>query len=524
MEGKLEKDIMTIQKNEPINLDIWGVCTTRDIIGFTNTNEIKVQTYFQSSFVPNFINKSTQKAEILPNEIVLPDKDNSMFWKKIYASEYNNTILDTYLRSSADWILVDLRSILKGNFKVCIQGIDYYYSYQFESTSDFIKKNIIKYWEKNGISISTDDIIKIEFEEIPECLHIFNSFCEFIKKRYGPNIILNELRQPYNYIDETGKVISCNYLERNRCNRLMNKYSEIFLSKTNAKCIRIPSNIVGDRSNPWGPGDVHYVREYYEYALDCVLSIIKEPLNTQDLLSRHQSFTYELDKIHGGEEYSEFYFMKTQMKSLSNCTNFMELDEVVKNICNGSQKFSKHLNGSICIEFARAYRKGFEGVSNKYAAKYWFKKALDWGNCECVDEYLDLMYITEDPFLLNVAYEYSIKGVGVAMGRLGRIFREGIQVKKNYTLATYWMRKAADMNVTWARYELFDLLWLSNTKTSFDEMIALIEPLAKKSDPKAMRRLGQAYLEGRGVPQNIKKGQDYIKKAAELGEVYPCQS
>ena len=102
-----------------------------------------------------------------------------------------------------------------------------------------------------------------------------------------------------------------------------------------------------------------------------------------------------------------------------------------------------------------------------------------------------------------------------AMGRIGRAYWKGKGVQKDLELAAFWMRKASEKNVKWAKYDLFDILWEINTLESLDEMITIMQSEALSGDPNAMGRIGRAYWKGKGVQKDLELAAFWMRKASE---------
>jgi TPR repeat protein len=52
----------------------------------------------------------------------------------------------------------------------------------------------------------------------------------------------------------------------------------------------------------------------------------------------------------------------------------------------------------------------------------------------------------------------------------------------------------------------------------FPEALAIVRPLANANNALAQTRLGDAYMEGRGLPRNAAAAVEWYEKAAEQGE------
>ncbi|MCB5279965.1 MAG: sel1 repeat family protein, partial [Candidatus Cloacimonetes bacterium] len=167
----------------------------------------------------------------------------------------------------------------------------------------------------------------------------------------------------------------------------------------------------------------------------------------------------------------------------------------------------------------RAYRDG-KGVKRDLdKAAEWMRKAADKNVGWAKNELFDILWRIDTPEsmeeMISVATANAEAGEGGAMGRLGRAYRDGKGVKRDLDKAAEWMRKAADKNVGWAKNELFDILWRIDTPESMEEMISVATEFAEKGDGNAMGRLGRAYREGKGVPQDFDTAAEWMRKAAD---------
>ncbi|MCB5266468.1 MAG: hypothetical protein LHW41_09590, partial [Candidatus Cloacimonetes bacterium] len=94
-------------------------------------------------------------------------------------------------------------------------------------------------------------------------------------------------------------------------------------------------------------------------------------------------------------------------------------------------------------------------------------------------------------------------------------YRDGKGVPRDLDKAAEWMRKASDKNVGWAKNELFDILWRIGTPEAHEEMISVATAFAEAGDGNAMGRLGRAYRDGKGVPRDLDKAAEWMRKASD---------
>jgi FkbH-like protein len=168
---------------------------------------------------------------------------------------------------------------------------------------------------------------------------------------------------------------------------------------------------------------------------------------------------------------------------------------------------------------ARAYRDGKGYKQDLQKAAEWMRKAraknviyADW-------ELFDILWRINTPDslkeMVSLAEPLAESGNGMMQGRMARAYREGRGVPKDLNRASELMRKAYKNGVSWASWELFDILWRINTPESDAEMISVAEPLAESGNSNLQGRMGRAYCDGRGVPKDLNKAAEWMRKAYE---------
>jgi len=105
-----------------------------------------------------------------------------------------------------------------------------------------------------------------------------------------------------------------------------------------------------------------------------------------------------------------------------------------------------------------------------------------------------------------------------AMGRLGRMYRDGKGVDKNNILAIEWMRKAADKNPIWTN-ELTDILLKSSESKYHTEAFERCSVISQ-TNAGAMGRLGRMYRDGKGVDKNNILAIEWMRKAADKNPIW----
>ncbi len=76
-----------------------------------------------------------------------------------------------------------------------------------------------------------------------------------------------------------------------------------------------------------------------------------------------------------------------------------------------------------------------------------------------------------------------------------------------------WVRSLSRMDIKWAKYILFNMLWRLRTKEADEEMIRVVCRPAREGDGISMKLLSRAYREGKGVEKNLDKALEWARKA-----------
>ncbi len=106
------------------------------------------------------------------------------------------------------------------------------------------------------------------------------------------------------------------------------------------------------------------------------------------------------------------------------------------------------------------------------------------------------------------------EGDSGAQYSLGLMYLSGWGVKKDWTEAGKWFRRAADQGDEYSKLLLAIVL---DAEGKFVEAANLYRFAADKGEASAQFRLGQLYLDGRGVPKDPAEAAKLFRRAAEQG-------
>lgn len=101
-----------------------------------------------------------------------------------------------------------------------------------------------------------------------------------------------------------------------------------------------------------------------------------------------------------------------------------------------------------------------------------------------------------------------------ALLRVSRLYKDGTIVPRDLDKSANYMRKVVKRNIRYSN-ELSGILFRIGTEESYKEMVAVSRKFADAGNGAAMRTLGLAYRDGKGVPRDIGMSIMWYKKAVE---------
>jgi len=76
-----------------------------------------------------------------------------------------------------------------------------------------------------------------------------------------------------------------------------------------------------------------------------------------------------------------------------------------------------------------------------------------------------------------------------------------------------WVRELNKVDISWARYMLFNMLWRLRTKEADAELVKVVCRPAREGDGTSMKLLSRAYREGKGVGKDLDMALDWARKS-----------
>lgn len=505
-----------VAQKDSIELDIWGCCVSRDIFSLGGDNEYTIKNYFQEcSFVSAFSNHVGPEIDdsVFDSEL---GKEKPTFYHKCFKNDYNKTLIKNLEKSESEWLVLDLRYIQYGlkKIKYSIGGTEYI-------TASGLSDWGLELLKSKGMDFDIEFISPHEFDYDS----YFSKLVKFCKKKYGGNIILVEAREAYdkyNYFSSDEKIaphtpcIKSLSLEKNIS--LEYKLNIEFMKRTGCYIVKCPLNNLSDTNCIWDPSPVHYVNEYYGYGLKVIDRIIQG--TTENLLLDLEILYLE----------ASFKLHEIRTNNLESTKNILhKIDNKIKyGNTELAFKFCVNLanenNADAMIRLSKFYSSGQGVERDLYSAADWLRRANKLQRDPNYAEFLNILWQIGTPESYDemiAVLGLLIKAeVGYAYGWQSRLYRDGKGVSQDLDLATEYMRRAIEKNVSWARNEMFDILWQIGTQQAFDEAIKTIKPGIDSGDGYSMGRMGNAYYEGKGVEKNLGEAAKWMKRAVDHGCVW----
>ncbi len=516
-----QQHVVCATDGEIPQFDIVGCCVSRDIFGITKDNGIGIQYpsyvdvdstnntnghfYYQINYYyqgcPISINYSPHQAHNLkPSD--LPVELNGAFKKWLCAS-FNKDIENTLENSYSNWLIVDFRSeayrrmdihFKDGTTELCCGMGDLHKGAEYLKKLDFIE----------SIEIIPPEPLVDEAA--------MDAFISFVTKRYGKHIILIEARDSFYTITSEGNVKQ--NIPNNSYIMMQSLYSEYFLRKTGCYYVKCPYNVCADALQKWGFGSVHYMFEYYQYALKAIQSITS--IQDDVMIGKQLDLQYAeaCSKISS--------IMCSETESLGNALKRAESYLKESKVDQALELYTKLSESGEPLGYfnlGTIYKNGKYVEKNRDLALEYLRKASDAGIVTATNYLFDMLWDINDgearKEMIDRIMPVAVKGNGGSLLRLGRAYRYNRGVPQNIDVALELYREAYVERAFNSDIELADFLLSIHSADSICEYISVIKQSSEKGNSDAMIRLSRAYRDGIGVEKNLDLAVDWAKKASE---------
>ncbi len=196
-----EKNILASTYRTPV--DVWGSCVARNIFDFVQEH-LYVERY---AFRVSMMNMDEKPIQV-PEEWMKPEEFASEFVLRMIRIEFQRNAFEYFDKSSAKWIVIDLSNIC--SFTESYKGTPY------SSILNLIKEYPFwRHMQKDSVKVDyTDDVYTDEY-----FIKRLRTACNYIKKRYGKNVIIVRTLWADAYVDKDDTICLLDAQDRQRLSR-----------------------------------------------------------------------------------------------------------------------------------------------------------------------------------------------------------------------------------------------------------------------------------------------------------------
>ena len=253
-----------------IHVSILGCCVVRDIFRMaSNAEEFVVDKYVQSIHPISAVSKPPFPYEGTNYLSVVDGMHN--FEKRCFMLDMEKKVFDFMGEAQSDYLLLDMAS-LRLNLVRTVEG-----------TATDMFKGKATLLEKKKI-LQQYSLVPFNQLDTSELCAFIDQFLEKVLTLYPQEkIILFEIMPASIFINKY--TVRCDYYDKQLVQdwtqALSMGYQYVHSKLPNAMTIPCPEYILGDINHQWGFHPLHYVAEYYDYALEAIKIAINQGLDRE---------------------------------------------------------------------------------------------------------------------------------------------------------------------------------------------------------------------------------------------------
>lgn len=256
-----------------IDINILGTCVLRDIFNYNKNTEFCVKKFVQDISPYAIGGEENLIKDDVKFNINFENLNLANFIKRNLKLDLTSKTIEFISSENSDYLFIDL---------ACCR----YDLYFFPDKNSYTTKTLNNY-EKLNITDCLEKYKEINTDQLSEqtIYRLLDNYIDIILKLYNiEKIILFDIKAiPYTLL-KNGKEIKLSKLDlSDKYNRRIEKaYNYVKQKLHGCHIIEFPNGVVADEQHIWGPGVLHYVKEYYEYAYNAIKIVFsKLPLDVE---------------------------------------------------------------------------------------------------------------------------------------------------------------------------------------------------------------------------------------------------
>lgn len=256
--------------SEDVKINILGTCVIRDTFREQGDRGCSIKRFVQSVSPYAAVTGGGVVANEDELERQIAEGKTSNFNKRNLLLDINKKAFDFVREEQADWLLIDM---------ACCRYDLYYFREQDAYTSktgvldEIYSSDVLAEHELIDTDTIADDILYA----------LLDRYIEKLKETQSPDkMVLFEIKAGDMMLNKDGKISNFDIERAKRYNRRMDKAFRYVRGRLDGcHVIEFPDEVLLDEGHIWGKANLHYTKDYYQYAYEA-FQIIMQCKNPAD--------------------------------------------------------------------------------------------------------------------------------------------------------------------------------------------------------------------------------------------------
>ncbi len=504
---------ITKKMKEPAKIDIWGCCTSRDIFGIVDNENLNVGKYFQVPTWTQFDRSDVMMADRIELEEL--DQREGTFKTRMTKAELNREAIEGLEQSGSDWIVLDLRYFTYKYYQAEFGGSTHYYL-DFRVHADELRRSV----SKKGLEIDRLNATLIDEEDVDFRL---DDLCGFLERRYGKNIIIVQIKEASAMVTKDGDIVPLKIENQDRSLLMEDDLFCRLVDRLGCYYVKCPDNVMSDYYHKWGGRGngvpVHYLYEYYDYANKCIEIITsgdKDWIRKCDML--YVELSAYFNRMRFGEEVTRANSIR-RIRTMAKRARAPEDTEKVVEFAEGlvAKTDSAVTKREICSLIGNMLSDRRLGDDYLERSAEFLRMAVDLGDeqsrCALFDILMRIDTHESQREAVDAVYPAAKKGDPGSMGRVGLSYKNGKGLPQDVDLACEWFLKAMD-ECAWVKGELYSMLWMLQDPERDRQLYGIVSSV-KEPESLDHAYLGRLLRHGRGCEPDLEAAMKQMRLAMD---------